>query len=416
MDNEKEVVVLLIKMIDLHGQYGDNIGYTRSEISKFVNKYDLINLDYLPEDLLILYKYGFVDKKFFNNKICEFFDDLFSGYSSNSRIIDEYYDNIEYIDFLESNNIVNLCINKMIPSNIKQENGKWYFYAYNGWSYFEDYFKSDSNNRSDVPKMLLNGEGFELFQYDCSVFDDFQYLDIIDSNLKFLKSIVQNMKDDFDIEQNDIDDIKDIDDVYHISKNYGIDELERALQLCYCDAQRNADENEAYESIINQIYDYFGFVGDKGVDWVKMNNKDYLKLEFINEEKANESIILLFKIDNIQYGSEDFLIDYESPYYGWNGDANKYINDEFSWRIEEEIDNKYIPKNDNEKMKIQKINELFFDNNEIDDGKIRFYLLNTDTNKGFAFDADRDDKEDFERLFKKNNITYDIDDGVYLPF
>lgn len=59
---------------------------------------------------------------------------------------------------------------------------------------------------------------------------------------------------------------------------------------------------------------------------------------------------------------------------------------------------------------------MFFDNREIPSEKVRFYLLNKETNKGFAFDVYREDKDELEQLLKRNDQDYDIDDGGDLPF
>jgi len=67
--------------------------------------------------------------------------------------------------------------------------------------------------------------------------------------------------------------------------------------------------------------------------------------------------------------------------------------------------------------RLKKLNELFFDRSELDDGNVRFYLLNPDTNKGFAFDVEREDMNTLEDILKRNNVVYEIDDGGNdLPF
>jgi hypothetical protein len=58
---------------------------------------------------------------------------------------------------------------------------------------------------------------------------------------------------------------------------------------------------------------------------------------------------------------------------------------------------------------------LFFD--ELDDGNVRFYLKNSKTNKGFAFDCLRDDKKALEDILNRNNVKFEVDDGGnVLPF
>jgi len=340
MDNEKKIINLLISMIKTHLRYNDEIGFTKNEIDKFINKYDLLNLDYDHDDAILLYEENYLTKNEFKNKIREFFDDAESG---NLEI-----DIIDYIDFLEDNNLINICMDKMERSDIKKDDdGNWYFYAKGGWDYFSDWFKIDNNYRDNVVKMILNGEGYELFVYDYSDYTDFSYVDINKENLKYLKTIVQNMKDDFELEQDEIDDIGDIGDVYNIAKNYDIDDLKTSLKIVYCRAQSYADENEAYEYTTNQIIEHFNLTLD-GLKWVKCNKSskydDMLKIKFKDEGSAKDALILLYKIENEPWGNnEDYLIEWSSPYYGWHGDIKTYIDDEIQERVPDYVDEKYLP-------------------------------------------------------------------------
>lgn len=77
----------------------------------------------------------------------------------------------------------------------------------------------------------------------------------------------------------------------------------------------------------------------------------------------------------------------------------------------------YNKKNKIKMRKIKKINELFFDHSEISSDEVRFYLFNPDTDKGFAMDIDRSDRENLIKIFDKNDIKYEVDDGANdLPF
>jgi hypothetical protein len=342
MENEEELIKLLIAMIDNYKKYGDKIGYTKPEIDKFIDKYELIDLEYSPEDSLILYENNYLTKNEFDLKILSFLEDAESGNLDR--------DTIEFVEFLENNNLINICIEHMRPNNIrKDDDGNWYFYARDGWSYFADYFKNNTN-RDDVVKTILNGNGYELFDYYDSVDkNDFKYLDIKDSNLKIFKDIIQKMKNDFEIDQDEIDDIDDIEDVYSISVDYDLGELKNVLEHFYSRAQCNASENEAYEYVTELILDHFNLTIE-GLKWVKSNTKsdydDTLKIKFNSESGAEDTILILYKIENAQYeDDDDNFISYSPPYNGFLGDANKYIDEaieEESFHLDD-IDDKYLP-------------------------------------------------------------------------
>jgi len=339
MYSKEPIIKLLISMIKSYVEYGDEIGYTKKEMDDIIEKYELLYLDYDYNDAILLYDEKYVTKKEFTDKIRELFDDAQNGHLD--------IDIVEYIEFLEKNSLVNICIDKMERSDIKKDDdGNWYFYAKGGWDYFCDWFKVDSDYRDNVVKMILNGEGYELFDYNPSDYSDFSYININDDNLKYLKTIVQNMKDDFELDQDEIDNIGDIDDVYSIAKNNDLDDLETALTMVNCRAQGYADEGEAYDYTTNLILEHFNLTLD-GLKWVKFNkNSEYddtLKIKFKDEESAKNAIILLYKIENRTYDDDDFFIEWSSPYGGWIGDADKYIDDEIQERVPDYVDEKYLP-------------------------------------------------------------------------
>ena len=107
-----------------------------------------------------------------------------------------------------------------------------------------------------------------------------------------------------------------------------------------------ADEDEAYESTVNQIIDHFGLTTD-GLEWVKRSEKseynDTLKIKFKNKESAKESIILFYKIENRLWDEDDYFIKFSSPYYGWHGDADKFIDENIQERVPDYVDKNYIP-------------------------------------------------------------------------
>ncbi len=340
MENVEELTKLLISMINKHKKYGDDIGFTKKEMDHFINKYDLVNLEYSPSNAVDLYDEKYLTKDEFVLKIREFFDNIEIGDNNDMDII-------EYVEWLERNNLIEICMDKMENySEIKEENGNWYFYAKDGWEYFSNYFSIDTNYRNNVVETILSGEGREFFQYDCSGYEDFYYLKVEDNTIIYLKDVLKKMKDDYEIKQEEIDNVEDFEDIVSIAKEYNIDELLDAFMFAHCSAQEYADENEAYDSLINQIIEHFGLTLD-GLKWVKVDVKskydDALKIKFINEDAAKDAIILLYKIDNRTWDEDDYHIKYDSPYNGWNGDANEYFDQEIRNRIYDDVDEKYLP-------------------------------------------------------------------------
>lgn len=334
-----EIVKLVIGMLDAHNHYGDKIGFTRKDIKRIYDEYDVLDSIDINRysDFYELYENEFISKK----KLIKTYRDMFGD--------SDLDDPVEFVEFLESKSLINYFIDLMIPSEIKEREGKWYFYAPDGWKYFADYFYIPADYRKDAVEVILAGEGMEIFWYDCNAFKiKDSYLDVNEENLKYLKSILQNMKEDFEIEQEEIDNIKDLDDVVEVIREHDIDDFEKGLDSTYCNSQGYADEDEAYNSLINDVMEHFGF--DKATKWVKGSEKseydDTLEIQFKDESAAKDAIIMLYKIDNsIWDDTSEFQIKYDPPYYGYQADNEKvedYFNQELQERLPDYID-KYIP-------------------------------------------------------------------------
>lgn len=330
----ERIVELFLYMIEIHNLHGDDIGYSKNEMDELMSKFEFLDMDMLNyENYEILHKNGYFNDDEYIEKIGKYFQD---GET----------DQIEFVEFLENKDVVDHFINDMKPNNIKKEGDDWYFYAHGGWSYFSDYFNIPVNYKNDVVEMILNGEGYELFEfYDVSDYDlKNSYLEFNDENLKYIKGIIQNMKNDFEIPEDEIDDIGDFDDIIKVCFDYGLDDLITCFRISYSHAQSYAAESEAYTTLVNNIEEHFNFVED-GLKWVKNNKKysDTLKIKFDGEEGAKDTIIKLFKINNNEYGSDDYKINYESPYNGWYGNPENYFNDEVYERISDFVEKKYLP-------------------------------------------------------------------------
>ena len=330
---------LLITMIKDYSLYKDDIGYTKSELDKFIEEYKLIDFNCNYDEFEILYDNGYLTKKQYLKRLKEFLND---GET----------DQIDFIEFIEKNGLVDYFLKDIKPENIRKEGDDWYFYAYDGWGYFTDYFNVSNNYRNNVVEMILKGDGYEIFDYSYHDFDiRHSYLEVNDENLKYLKTIIQNMVDDYEIDQDDIDDISDFDDVVKIVYDYDLDDMKIALEIVCSRAQSYADENEAHNTLTNDIIEHFGFTTD-GIKWVKGSDRskydDTLKIKFKDENSVKETILLLFKIDNVGYYDEiddDWKIDFDEPYNGWQGDAGEHFNVELQDLLPDNIDKKYLQKN-----------------------------------------------------------------------
>lgn len=265
-----------------------------------------------------------------------------------NQFMDERDEPIMLFEIIKSDDeLYNFYEDKFKNTNIKKENGDWYFYANNGWEYFISYFKIPNKYRDDVIKLILNGEGRELFDYDLYSFnlDDYCYLNISDKNIKYIKNIIQKMKDDENIKQEDIDNIKDFDDIIEVIEEYVLDGLKQGLINIVCHATGYADESNAYNSIVGDIMEHFGF--EKAVDWVKRHKNDEydttLRIKFKSEMDAKKTTIMLFQINDPDYDNDDLFLSYDPPYNGYSGDVNEYINDVITDGLEQYIDEKYLP-------------------------------------------------------------------------
>jgi hypothetical protein len=265
--------------------------------------------------------------------------DKYQFHFESGQFMDENDEQIEdFIGFLEGNGLFDFYSEKFTHNDVVEENGEWYFLALNGWSYFAEYVKDDNGRDDKFVADILSGNGYHYFdnygdEYNISD----SYLDVNDKNLKYLKAVIQNMKKDFEIKQDDIDNIKDLGDIATICDEYGLSDLENGLNNCYSFAASYAAENEAYESIINRIAEHFS-LGEK-TEWT---NKDVLKIKFDNDKAAKFCMVKLFRIDNYnEYGDDtDVFVDLDYPYYGFQGDSEdieKNFNQEIVERLPDDL-------------------------------------------------------------------------------
>lgn len=114
-----------------------------------------------------------------------------------------------------------------------------------------------------------------------------------------------------------------------------LDDIKHELDVAYTQSQQIADEGEAYElvtdSIINQIGDIIK--SPEGKYW---KDGTHIKLDWnwvseLNDalpdsDQYNSIIDMINDIPNINYNyNNDFLIDCDPPYYGWQGLIDKEI-------------------------------------------------------------------------------------------
>jgi len=111
------IVQLLISMIVAYEEYGDSIGYTKEELDKFIQQYELFKLNWNELGALVLYDYKYISKEKFAEvmelevdedgefwmEFNDFEDALPSDFSFEASVLDgriwEEYQGSDYYDY-----------------------------------------------------------------------------------------------------------------------------------------------------------------------------------------------------------------------------------------------------------------------------------------------------------------------------
>lgn len=198
---------------------------------------------------------------------------------------------------------------------IQEHDGK-YGFKVSDWSSFSHKFKGDISE--DFIENVLSGMGSEyFFMEDGSYLYEYHIDDINEENQADIekitgKSFEESVEDDFS-ETDEEDLVKDI------------------IQRAMTSAQEIANKADAYNKLTDAIIDHYNIDKD-GIEW----KDDSLFLPFIGNSKLKAFIFLLASGNDYEYEDD---IDYNSPYYGYDGDFDvSYFNELLSDQLYEEFD------------------------------------------------------------------------------
>ena len=270
----------------------------------------------------------------------KYFLDFYTSYFH-----DKDEDKIYLKEFLDKSSVLYNYFGEDIECvNVKEQNNQWWIVV-NDYDFFTDYFKLDRDTRSDLIKIILSGDYFDIFQYSYSDFKiTDQDIDLTPDNLLIFKIILRieqyRNPDEYDYDLNDINDYSDIASIVH---GYNIDNLKDAIQGAICEAQESADGSSAWNDIVNKIYNFFGLV-DGSAKWEKANGfkNDALWIKFKSKTDAINAKFILTNYDDSF--DDDNKIDYSTPYNGYYG-KSKDVEDSFNECIKDKIVLRY-DKND----------------------------------------------------------------------
>lgn len=270
-----------------------------------MNDYIYVNINIRNNDkfLFDFYKSDFIDKDENDIVLKDFFD-------LNKELFNFYGESIK-------------CENV-----IKDGNEYWIVVDDNVW--FFDFYNVDIKISEKFLKSVLEGDALSYFEQEEVELDEYGVK--LDNNSIILIQCILLAQN---ISLDDVIDINDYDDVVDLIEEYDIDELKKLLIRCISDGKQAAEEHEAYESITNAFYDFFGLkVGS--AKWQYYNNSKYQKL-FIKFKSKESAYYAKFRINNYDDSYSDDKIDYSPPYYGYSGDdkimninLNQYIFDLYS--------------------------------------------------------------------------------------
>lgn len=192
---------------------------------------------------------------------------------------------------------------------------------FNSWENFSNMFKVDNDKRSDLFSLILSGMGNELFMYNTLKYDGDENVD--DNTLNELKEKIINhiINNDSDENINEVNNLDNLYEIYDFCKENGLDEFKDLIDLAYTRSQELADESLAYEEMTDAIINKFNIDKDT-IEWFDNNemvakNTDIFIIDF--DDFLNK--LYDYDSDYVKY----FMIDYDVPYYGYNGTIDEDI-------------------------------------------------------------------------------------------
>lgn len=231
------IVQLLISMIVAYEEYGDSIGYTKEELDKFIQQYELFKLNWNELGALVLYDYKYISKeKFAEVMELEVDDDGFW---------------MEFNDFEDA-----------LPSDFEFEAKVLDGRMWEDWTPF-DYYEYDFD-LGDFTEETLKAVIDFCDRNGCEIETDDDEILLTKDNMRIEKGTIyvgnENLNEHMD------------DD--------GMDELKREIQYGISDAHESAEADEIYTSVKDNFeegvgsYKFVSIKNSKGksVDmlWVKV--------------------------------------------------------------------------------------------------------------------------------------------------
>ena len=250
--------------------------------------------------------------------------------------IKEYLSSLDIEDWLNTVDVLKLdrsefdppqekVLEYILPSSIKY-NSENSTLEFSEWSDFADLFQEHRDVRDRYIENVLSGMGYEYFDYydtiepDYFEFDDKKIFQEVKKEIKEkIYELDLSEEDEYDEMIKDFDSVESFRDLYDkVLEEYDIlEDIKTAIDLAYTTSQELADEAEAYNSLTDSI--------------IKTFNGGEVKYE-------NDKYVL--PITNPNFNAEDVVdngrvIEWELPYYGWNGDVD---DDTFLQEIENKLE------------------------------------------------------------------------------
>jgi len=251
-------------------------------------------------------------------------------------------------------------------------------YAEEGWSSFIELFSEHESY--SIIKDVLGGDAFHIFDNDYYPNIDTHWEDIEEKTKKEIVSICKKLDDDLIIFKaqskedffsykekypkvnfGDYDTTRDIhfkeqtyfvirdnsvkDLTEEISENDNLEDIKREIKTAYDEAQRISNESECLNDITDSIVNYFGD------GKYKVDHKLYISLDdekikskiisHLGEYDINDFIATYYKgegelIEILEHCINYYNLpnpDFNAPYYGYNADPSKLIDEMVSNRI-----------------------------------------------------------------------------------
>jgi len=226
-------------------------------------------------------------------------------------------DMLEFIDNRNHKNLRNFYnlylkdkIKKLKFSNLEITDSGCYIVV-DDWGEFEPAFKEDRDHTN--PAIFLNGISDHYTDYDFDKDSIKQYYleDIDEKNMGLIKEKLKEL--DYKLEDMDDDELEDA----------IVDEFFSEIDGALSDAKRSADEDLAYKQITKAIKNHFGVSDIQYGDKIKLaiNCPEPIILFMLNSSDFIDGYSSLNDGDN--------KIDFDYPYYGFDGDINKETFNEY---------------------------------------------------------------------------------------